>query len=538
MKRWFGLLCLLCGIQTGWGQNLIPYPVSVKTVLHEVYVFGDKVTIALSSDELKYEAEVLQQVIKERTGRETEIVRSDKRPRGAFCLKLDAGIADSEGYELAVTASGVRIAGKTAAGVFYGIQTFDQLLAGDGGSRLCTYVGGVRITDSPRFGYRALMLDPARHFIPLDDVKRFIDLMARFKFNVLQLHLTDDQGWRVEIKAYPRLTEKGAHRNLQGGMNGPDNGYYTQEELKGLVDYAARRCVEIVPELDIPGHTAAAIYAYPHLGCLRSDTLPLVLGETTDRMLCAAEEKVYEFYDRVIGEVSRLFPSRRIHVGGDEAVMEKNWGVCPRCRALMEEKGFRKMDELMGWFFKRIEKSVKQYGKEMLLWCELDNIRLPAERFLFDYPNDCTLFTWRMGLTPKTIELTAREGIKLIASPGEYCYFDYPQWKGDLPEFNNWGMPLLPLQQAYAFDPGYGLPQEKQMHIIGVAGLLWGEAMKDMNRIMYMAYPRALALAEAGWSRMENRDWESFKRRMHPLLADLMRKGVGFRVPFEVYGSR
>ncbi len=537
MRVWCCLMCLLCGIQMGWGQNLIPHPVFVKTAPQEEYVFGDKVVIALSSDELKNEAEELRKVIKDRTGKEVEIVRGGKILRGTVCLKVDAAVADEEGYELTVNASDVCITGKTAVGVFYGIQTFDQLLAGDGGSRLCTSVGGVTITDSPRFGYRALMLDPARHFIPLDEVKRFIDLMARFKFNVLQLHLTDDQGWRVEIKAFPALTEKGAHRNPKGGMNGPDNGYYTQEELKELVAYAARKHVEIVPELDIPGHTAAAVYAYPYLGCQRSDTLPLVLGETTDRMLCAAEEGTYDFYDKVIGEVSRLFPSRRIHLGGDEAVMEKNWGVCPRCRALMKEKGFRKTDELMGWFFGRIEKSVKRNGKEMLLWCELDNIRMPAERFLFDYPKDCTLFTWRMGLTPKTIELTARAGIKLIASPGEYCYFDYPQWKGDLPEFNNWGMPLLSLQQAYAFDPGYGLPQEKQSHIIGVAGLLWGEAMKDMNRVTYMAYPRALALAEAGWSRMENRSWESFKSRMYPLLSDLMRKGVSFRVPFEVCGS-
>lgn len=537
MRVWCCLLCLLCGIETGWGQNLIPHPVRIEAVPQEEYVFGEKVMIVLSSDELKNEAEELRRVIKDRTGKDSEIVRGDKIPLRAICLKLDAGLNDTEGYELAVNASEICITGKTAAGVFYGIQTFDQLLAGDGENTLCASVGGIRITDSPRFGYRALMLDPARHFIPLGEVKRFIDLMAHFKFNVLQLHLTDDQGWRVEIKAFPVLTEKGAHRNPKGGMNGPDNGYYTQEELKELVAYAARRHVEIVPELDIPGHTAAAIYAYPHLGCRRSDTLPLVLGETTDRMLCAAEEGTYELYDRIISEVSSLFPSRRIHLGGDEAVMEKNWGVCPRCRALMKEKGFRKTDELMGWFFKRIEESVKRNGKEMMLWCELDNIRMPAERFLFDYPKDCTLFTWRMGLTPKTIELTGRSGIRLIASPGEYCYFDYPQWKGDLPEFNNWGMPLLSLQQAYAFDPGYGLPEEQRAHIIGVAGLLWGEAMKDMNRITYMAFPRALALAEAGWSRMENRDWESFKKRMYPLLADLMRKGVSFRVPFEVAGS-
>lgn len=537
MKRWFCILCLLGGIQMGWGQNVIPYPNQITPVSQEEYVFKEKPVIAFSSDVLKHEAEELRKVIKERTGKEAEVVQGKKAGKGAIHLKLDAGIADSEGYELSVNSSEICITGKTAAGVFYGVQTFDQLLAGDGGNTLHTSVGGIKITDAPRFGYRALMLDPARHFIPLADVKRFIDLMARFKFNVLQLHLTDDQGWRIEIKAYPGLTERGAFRNPKGGNNGPDNGYYTQDELKELVAYAANKHVEIVPELDIPGHTAAAIYAYPHLGCQRSDTMPLVLGKTTDRTLCAAEEKVYEFYGKVLGEVSRLFPSKRIHLGGDEAVMEKNWGVCPHCRARMEEKGFRKTDELMGYFFKRIEGLVKQNGKEMMLWCELDNIRMPAQRFLFDYSKETTLFTWRMGLTPKTIELTGRAGIKLIASPGEHCYFDYPQWKGDLPEFDNWGMPRLPLQQAYAFDPGYGLPEKEQAHIIGVAGLLWAEAMKDINRVTYMAYPRALALAEAGWSRMENRDWESFKKRMTPLLSDFIRQGVSFRVPFEVFGS-
>lgn len=277
------LLCLFCGVLPGRGQSLIPCPAEIQTLPQEKYVFGDRVVIALSSEGLENEAEELRKVVKDRTGRESGIVRDGSMPEGALCLQLDTGLADAEGYELTVNSSNVCIMGKTAAGVFYGIRTFDQLLLGDGGNAPCTVVGGVRIADSPRFAYRALMLDPARHFIPTGEVKRFIDLMVRFKFNVLQLHLTDDQGWRVEIKAYPGLTEKGAFRNPEGGADDPDNGYYTQEELKELVAYAARRHVEIVPELDIPGHTAAAIYAYPHLGCLRSDSVPPMLGKTTDR---------------------------------------------------------------------------------------------------------------------------------------------------------------------------------------------------------------------------------------------------------------
>lgn len=536
--KWLCLFfCLMSGVLTGGGQNLIPQPLKADYHTQEKYMFHEKETIAIAVRELENEARDLQRVLEERTGRKADIILCEGIKKGAVNLFFDSETVDPEGYRIEVTAGDVRISGKTAAGIFYGIQTFDQLLLGEGDNALRSSIGAVTITDKPRYGYRALMLDPARHFIPLAEVKRFIGLMARFKFNVLQLHLTDDQGWRVEIKKYPFLTEKGAVRKEKDGMNGPDNGYYTQEELKELVAYARRKHIEIIPELDIPGHTAAAIYAYSRLGCQRNDTTPLVLGATTDRMLCAANEDTYVFYEHILGEISSIFPSKRIHLGGDEAVIEKNWEVCGKCRKRMEEEGYRQPAELMGYFFKRIQQIVKQNGKEMLLWCELDNIRLPAHRFLFDYPQDCTLFTWRMGLTPKTVELTGQAGIKLIASPGEYCYFDYPQWKGDLPEFNNWGMPLLSLEQAYAFDPGYGLAAEKQAHIIGVAGLLWGEAMRDINRITYMAFPRALALAEAGWSEMENRDWKSFRKRIYPQLCDLMRKGVSFRVPFEISGS-
>lgn len=538
MKRWWSILCFLCGLQTGWGQSLIPQPLSVENTGQGRYVFQEVVTIALSDTGLENEAKALQRVIEERTGKKTVFTLSREGKKQAVNLILDPGEKEDEGYRIIITPGDIRIAGKTPAGLFYGIQTLDQLLLGDGGTALRSSVEPVVITDRPRYGYRALMLDPARHFIPLEDVKHFIDLMARFKFNVLQLHLTDDQGWRVEIKKYPALTGKGAHNKKDRNRNAEDKQFYTQDELKELVDYANRRYIEIIPELDIPGHTAAAIYAYPQLGCQRKDTAWVILGETTDRMLCAASEETYEFYRNVIEEISRVFPSKRIHLGGDEAVMEKNWVECKKCQAFMMQKGYEQPAELMGYFFKRIHEIVKQNGKELLLWCELDNIRMPARKFLFDYPEDCTLFTWRMGLTPKTIELCAQAGIKLIASPGEHCYFDYPQWKGDLPEFNNWGMPVLTLEQAYAFDPGYGLPAENQAHIIGVAGLLWGEAIPDIHRITYMAFPRALALAEAGWSQMENRSWESFRKRIYPHLSDLMRKGVSFRVPFEIYGEQ
>lgn len=529
---WVISFCLIG--ESGIAQNFLPAPLSVRKNGRWKYEFSWKEKITVLDTCLGNEAEVLKRVLKKRTGREAEINVSSRKVNSGLVLRLDPSVQHPEGYRLSVSPGEIVITGKTPAGVFYGVQTLDQLLLGDGGSCVCKNVEAIAVVDTPRYGYRALMLDPARHFIPIPEVKRYIDLMARYKFNVLQLHLTDDQGWRMEIKKYPQLTEAGAFRKEGGSDKGPDNGFYTQEELADLIRYAARRHVEIVPELDIPGHTVALLASLPELGCVQWDSILVVVGKTTDRTVCAANERVYEVYGDILREVCTVFPSKRIHLGGDEAVIEKNWGECRRCRALMEEKGYRDVREVMGYFFERMYQLIKAEGKELMLWCELDNIRMPAEEFLFEYPKDCTLFTWRMGLTPKVLELTAKAGISLVASPGEHCYFDYPQWKGDLPEFNNWGMPLLSLQQAYDFDPGYGLPETEQRHVIGVAGLLWGEALQDINRITYMTYPRALALAEAGWSVMGNRDWHSFQRRMYPQLFDLMRNGVSFRVPFEI----
>ena len=363
------------------------------------------------------------------------------------------------------------------------------------------------------------MLDPARHFLPIKDIKFYIDQMARYKYNVLQLHLTDDQGWRVEIKSRPELASKE---------------HYTQAELKDLIAYAAQRHIEIVPEMDIPGHTVAILAAYPELGCTTADSITKEVGKTVNLMLCASVDKVYKVYQDIFNEMATLFPSKYIHLGGDESVIEKNWARCERCQQQMKDRGYTQASQLMIPFFDKMLGMVERAGKSPILWCELDNIYPPANNYLFPYPKNVTLVTWRNGLTPKCIELTRTHGNPLIMAPGEYTYFDYPQLKGDLPEFNNWGMPITTLQQAYAFDPGYGLSAEDQAHIQGVMGTLWGEAMPDINRVTYMTYPRALALAEAGWTQMEHRSWESFKERMFPNLYTLMKAGVSIRIPFEI----
>lgn len=462
--------------------------------------------------------------------------RLSAKPADGAATTVTLGIDSSlgnEAYRLSVADGRLTATGGDNAGLYYAMMTLDQILLGDTPSTAAGKIAAVEIDDRPRFGRRALMLDPARHFLPVEDVKSYIDRMSRYKFNTLQLHLTDDEGWRMEILSHPELTATGAFRKPGGSPDGPDNGFYTQSQLRDIIDYAAKRYVEIIPEFDIPGHTAAILAAHPEMGCLTAGGDSVKIGETHNLMLCASEESVYSIYDDILREVAEVFPARQIHLGGDESVIDRNWGTCPRDSALMLQLGYTAPAQLMNRFFGRILDSVRRNGKEAILWCELDNIYPPANEYLFDYPADVTLVTWRYGLTPKCIELTRRHGNRLIMAPGEYAYLDYPQMRGDLPEFNNWGMPVTTLRKVYEFDPGYGLPAAEQAHIDGVMATLWGEAINDIHRASYMTYPRALAIAEAAWTPMERRSWHGFRERMWPNLTDMMRSGTSVRAPFE-----
>lgn len=496
---------------------LLPMPNQICSKEGRPFILHEGKTCIYSNDDrLEFSLSSLQKVIAEQM--QVDLLRSED-PHSDIQLLIDKKLKGEEHYQIEVSSRHIYIKGATPQAVFYGVKTFHQLLMGDVRSTAFKKVRPVVIDDTPRFPYRALMLDPARHFLPVKDVKFYIDQMARYKYNVLQLHLTDDQGWRIAIRKHPNLASEQ---------------HYTQEELADLIQYAAQRYIQIVPEMDVPGHTVALLAAYPELGCTTSDTIVKEVGKTVNLMLCASVEKVYQVYDDILKEVAALFPSPFIHLGGDESVIEKNWALCERCQAFMKEEGYSKASSLMIPFFNRMLKTVEKYGKSLILWCELNNIYPPATDYLFPYPKQVTLVSWRAGLTPKCIELTQKYGNSLIMAPGEYTYFDYPQLKGDLPEFNNWGMPVTTLEQSYQFDPGYGLPLSQQAHIQGVMGTLWGEAMLDINRVTYMTFPRALALAEAGWTQMEHCDWESFKVRMYPNLYFLMKKGVSVRVPFEI----
>ena len=522
MKKTLIALATLClGLAATAQDNLsalMPMPNHIERAQgRPLKISEGRTAVACPADSLQFVAETLAEILTHRTGVAVPVITTGKR--GNITLTIDPTLEGAEHYRIEISHRGIALSGSTAAALYRGVMTIDQLLLGDIVSTHADEVRPIIIDDAPRFKHRALMLDPARHFLPVEDVKFFIDQMAKYKYNVLQLHLTDDQGWRVAIDSHPTLASRE---------------HYTKEDLRHIIEYAAQRHIEVVPEMDIPGHTVAILAAYPELACSHLKDSPVVVGHTTNRMVCAAKEKSYEVLTDVIGELAELFPSSYLHLGGDEAAVPANWAQCTHCQAMMKEAGYTEATQLMTPFFDRILAAVRANGKKPILWCELDNIYPPANDYLFPYPEDVTLVTWRYGLTPTCQTLTHQHGHPLIMAPGEYAYLDYPQWTGDLPEFNNWGMPLSTLENCYKLDPGYGRPADEQSHILGVMGTLWAEAINDINRVTYMAFPRALALAEAGWTEMPLRDWQSFKERMFPNLSDLMKCGVSVRVPFEV----
>lgn len=513
--------------------NIIPIPMEITAVEGEAFIMDANTPICYPAGnaQLKRNAEFLSQYVEQITGHKLQCIEGESN--NAIILSEGLDNKNPEAYKLSVSADGITIQGASAAGAFYGVQTLRKSLPIS--KKESIIIPATEINDAPRFAYRGAHLDVSRHFVNSDSVRRFIDILALHNINRFHWHLTDDQGWRIEIKSHPKLTQTGAFRNKKGGNNGPDNGFYTQEQMKELIQYASERYIEIVPELDIPGHSVAILAAYPQLGCSFRQSEEKNLGSTTNMMLCASCNDVYTVYEDIIREVASIFPSKYIHLGGDEAAVKANWAKCDDCLATMHKAGYNEPSQLMNIFFGKMLDIVKRNKKEAILWCELDNIWPPANDYLFPYPTDVTLVTWRNGLTPKCIELTRKHGNNLIMAPGEYTYLDYPQWKNDLPEYNNWGMPVTTLETCYKFDPGYGLSPEESSHITGVMATLWAEAIKDINRVNYMFFPRGLAIAEAAWSTMEQRSWESFKERLQPNLSDLMKCGVSYRVPFEIY---
>ena len=434
--------------------------------------------------------------------------------RAAIILVIDprAGGAGDESYELEVSPQRIRIAARAPAGLYYGAVSLWQLLTPQSGAGLPLAVPALHIVDSPRFAWRGLMLDVSRQFMPPEFVEQLIDWMALHKLNTLHWHLTDDQGWRLEIKKYPRLTGVGAWRTpADGGAR--SGGYYTQEQVRDIVRYAAERYVTIVPEIDMPGHAQAAIAAYPWLGS-RGDH-PLVSPDWgVHAYLLNVDERTFAFVDEVLGEVMELFPGRYIHVGGDEVIKEQ-WKASPRVQARMRRLGIAGEDALQGYFMQRLQNLLAAHGRKLVGWDEIVDAGLPA---------DATVMSWRGSVGAIA---AARAGHDVVMSPSDTLYFDYLQGNGhDEPP----GRPrLTTLSDVYGFQP---VPAEldtaQSRHVIGVQANVWTEHMRTPQRVEHAVFPRIAALAEIAWSPAATHDWQSFLQRLVPQLARYRALGIAY----------
>ena len=458
----------------------------------------------------------------------------DRSADGVVRLAVDETVPGGpEAYRITVDpASGVRITGAGPAGVFWGAQTFRQMLGPDAFRRAplreqAWQVPSGHLSDAPRFGWRGFMLDVARHFMPKDGVLRYLDLMAAHKLNVLHLHLTDDQGWRLEIRRYPELTAKGAWRErTKVGLREstlwderPHGGYYTQDDIREIVAYAAERHIMIVPEVDIPGHSTAAIAAYPELGNqdVPSAEQPrevwTVFGVATT--ILNAEDTTVEFYKNVMDEVCDLFPGPFVCLGGDE-VPKDEWKASARAQARMAELGLRTEAELQAWFMHQLSQHIATKGRKLLGWDEI----LEGELF-----PGTLVAAWRG--TEYALE-AARRGHDTLTSPYNWVYFDYPQSEQEGEPGAPWAAPNT-LERAYAFDPiPEEMPEELADHVLGSEATLWSEYMPSSRVHDYQAWPRVTAFSETVWS-LPGRDFAEFRARLVKHLERLDALGVEYR---------
>ena len=430
------------------------------------------------------------------------------------------------GYEMTITKRGVKILASDEAGFFYARQTLDQMT--DWGK--IKELQCCRIIDAPRFPYRGLHVDVSRHFRSIDFLKKQIDAMAMFKMNRMHLHLTDAAGWRMQIDEYPRLTSFAAwrpqptwkewwagdrHYALEGNANA-HGGYYTKDQLRELIEYAHERHIEIIPEIEMPSHSEEVLAAYPELGCS---------GEAyKDSDFCVGNEEVFKFLETVLAEVMEVFPSEYIHIGGDEAG-KQHWKTCPKCQALMQQEGMKDVDELQSYMIRRIERFVNSKGRRIIGWDEILQGGLAP---------DATVMSWRG--TEGGIEAMTH-GHDVIMTPGRYCYLDHTQ---DAPfqEPESIGG-YLPLDSVYVYEPvEASMPADKHHHLLGVQANLWSEYVVTDDHAEYMYWPRAIALAETGWTNPENKDLADFRARVLPMLEVLREKGYKTFDLANEYGER
>ena len=487
-------------------------------------------TVILADAAAAGEARYLADLLAPATGMKLNVVSSGA-PAKAIVMKLSPKFNEGgdEGYALRVTPANITLLARTPAGLFHGVQTLRQLMPVPLESKapvagVAWTVPGVDILDRPRFPWRGAMLDVCRHMLSVDDIKKFIDLMALHKLNTLHWHLTDDQGWRIEIKKYPRLTEVGSWRDespVEGNRNQGDGkrygGFFTQDQAREVVAYAAARHITVVPEIEMPGHALGALTAYPELGCVGGPYRLRTKWGVEPDVFCAGNDKVYDFVQDVLTEVMAVFPGTFLHVGGDECPKDR-WKKCPKCQARIRAEGLKDEHELQSYFIRRMDKFLAAHGRRLIGWDEiLEGGLAPG----------AAVMSWR-GI--KGGIQAAREGHDVVMTPTSHCYLDYAQAKGPGEPESIGGH--VPLRQVYGFEPVPAeVPEPLRKHILGAQGNLWSEYLFNYSRVEYFAFPRLCAVAEITWTPADKKDFVDFRRRLDAHLPRLDALGVNYRKP-------
>ena len=511
--------------------RVVPLPATINGIKGADYQLNAQCLInyPIGNRQMERNAELLSQYVEELTGMHLSIrpTVNAKDRIGHITLLLDPTIKGDEGYRLTVTPRGVEIGGSTPAGVFHGMQVLRQSLpVGDAAT---VALPAAQVSSTPRFVYRGMHLDCSRHFFEVATVKRFIDIMALHGMNRLHWHLTDDQGWRVEIKKYPRLAEVGGWRKgTVLGHNSAVNdgirygGYYTQEEIKDIVKYAAERYITIIPEIDMPGHMLGALAAYPELGCTGGPYEVWGQWGVADDILCVGKDQTLQFVKDVLDEVMQLFPGEYIHIGGDESPRVR-WQQCPLCQQRISEEGLRPQGKqsaealLQGWFTTQVQNYLAQHGRRIIGWDELLGC---------DVDTTATIMSWT-GAEPGA--KGARLGHDVIMTPNTPMYFDHYQTK------NYWSEPTAfggcaTLRMVYDFEPvAADLPADKVPHILGAQANVWTEYITCEPQIQYQVLPRMAALAELQWLQPDQKDYEDFKARLTRLVEIYKHYGWTYR---------
>lgn len=509
------------------GIHIIPTPASL--VQNEgLFKLGKNMGIYAPTPEAKTVAEFFAAKMNTATG--YSITVADKEVSGGINLAINASLdVNDEGYTLDVDPKGVSIQAKTPQGLFYALQSFMQLLPAEIESPkavegIAWTVPAVSIKDEPRFGYRGVMLDPCRHFIPVENIKKHLDILALFKINRMHWHLTEDQGWRIEIKKYPKLTEVGSKRTEGEGTE--HSGFYTQEQVKEIVKYAADRFITVIPEIELPGHELAAISAYPELSCKGEPTTPRIIWGVEDIVLCAGKEESFQFLQDVFDEVLPLFPSEYVHIGGDECP-KISWKNCPLCQKRIREEGLKgdkqhtAEERLQSYFVQRMEKYLaEKHGKKIIGWDEILEGGLAPT---------ATVMSWRGesgGIAAASME---HDVIMTPSSNG--MYIDQYQGDSKIEPVAIGGYD--PLERVYDYNP---IPDTlaatgKGHFIKGVQTNLWSEYMYTPDLVEYRAYPRVLALSEIAWTPLDRKDYKDFERRLDNALVRLDAYGINYHIP-------